>query len=118
MSLKPTEQRMDFIKGIFNTLADPREVQDSTGNLISAYAVVRPFASLKGSAGTISLLGRVDRVVTNGALGERHTLVIGGVTIDLTKAASLSLDYQEQLPRASGPGAPSKTVFLHLIGRF
>lgn len=101
-----------------NTLADPREVQDSTGNLISAYAVVRPFASLKGSAGTISLLGRVDRVVTNGALGERHTLVIGGVTIDLTKAASLSLDYQEQLPRAGGPGAPSKTVFLHLIGRF
>jgi hypothetical protein len=101
-----------------NTLADPRAVIDSTGHLVSAYAIVRPFASLAGAARSVSLVGRVDRVTTNSELGERHTLVIGGIAIDLTKAASLSLDYQEQLPRDGGPAAPGKAVFLHLIGRF
>lgn len=101
-----------------NTLADPRAVIDSAGHLVSAYAIVRPFASLAGPARSVSLVGRVDRVTTNRALRQRHTLVIGGVAIDLTRAASLSLDYQEQLPRAGGPAAPNKAVFLHLIGRF
>ena len=91
---------------------------DSAGHLVSAYAIVRPFVSLAGPARSISLVGRVDRVTTNSALSQRHTLVIGGVAIDLNKAASLSLDYQEQLPRDGGPASPSKTVFLHLIGRF
>ncbi|MCR4339157.1 MAG: hypothetical protein NUW01_04625 [Gemmatimonadaceae bacterium] len=101
-----------------NTVTEPRAIVDSTGHLVSAYAIVRPFASGAGAARSVSLVGRVDRVTTNRALGQRHTLVIGGVAIDLTKAASLSLDYQEQLPRDGGPAAPSKAVFLHLIGRF
>jgi hypothetical protein len=101
-----------------NTLTDQRAVMDSAGHLVSAYAIVRPFASVAGAARSISLLGRVDRVTTNRALGQRHTLVIGGVAADLTKATSLSLDYQEQLPRDGGPASPSKTVFLHLIARF
>jgi hypothetical protein len=101
-----------------NTLADPRAVIDSAGHLVSAYAIVRPFASLAGPTRSLSLVGRVDRVTTNRERTERHTLVIGGVAIDLTRAASLSLDYQEQLPRDGGPAAPGKAVFLHLIGRF
>lgn len=101
-----------------NTLADQRAVIDSTGHLVSAYAIVRPFASVAGGARSVSLVGRVDRVTTNEALRERHTLVIGGVAMDLTKATSLSLDYQEQLPRDGGPASPSKTMFLHLIARF
>ncbi|MGK2934075.1 MAG: hypothetical protein ACSLFE_02385 [Gemmatimonadaceae bacterium] len=101
-----------------NTIADQRAVVDSAGHLVSAYAIARPFASLAGAARSISLVGRVDRVTTNRALRQQHTLVIGGVAIDLTKAASLSLDYQEQLPRDGGPASPSKTVFLHLIARF
>lgn len=101
-----------------NTSAAPRAVIDSTGDLVSAYAVLRPFASNAGAVRKVSLMGRVDRVTTNRDRNERHTLAVGGITMDLTKSASLSLDYQEQLPRAGGPAAPSKAVFLHLIGRF
>lgn len=101
-----------------NTPADPRAVTDSSGNLVSAYAILRPFASRKNAIGTVSFLGRIDRVTTNRARNERHSFVVGGVTIDLTSSASLSLDYQEQLLHETGSAASHKTVFLHLIGRF
>lgn len=101
-----------------NTTTLPRSVIDSTGNLISAYAVLRPFTTKDGAIGTVSFVGRVDKVATNHEQKERHTFVVGGVTIDLAKSASLSLDYQEQLPHAGGPAVPNKAVFLHLIGRF
>lgn len=101
-----------------NTPAAPRAVTDSTGNLVSAYAIVRPFTSRAGVLGTVSLLGRVDNVRTNRERNERHTFIVGGVTIDLTPAASLSLDYQEQLPRAGGPAAQHKAAYVHLMARF
>lgn len=101
-----------------NTVAEPRTVVDSTGNLVSVYVMLRPFASRRGAARTASLVARVDKVTTNQELNERHTLVIGGITIGLNRSASLSLDYQEHLPRAGGPAAPSKVLFLHLIARF
>lgn len=101
-----------------NTTADPRAISDSAGSLTSAYAMVRPLMSRAGAVGTVSFIGRVDNVTTNRARKERHTLVVGGVTMDLTKSTSLSLDYQEQLPRAGSPSAPGKTLFLHLIARF
>lgn len=101
-----------------NTTVNPRVVVDSAGRIVSAYAVVRPFASNTGVARALSLVGRVDRVTTNRAKDERHTLVIAGIAADLTRATSLSLDYQEHLPSEGGPAAPSKAVFLHLIARF
>ena len=101
-----------------NTAVDPRVLVDSTGRIVSAYAVVRPFATNAGFARTLSLLGRVDRVTTNRAKDERHSLAIGGIAMDLTRATSISIDYQEQLPNDGGPAAPSKAVFLHLIARF
>lgn len=101
-----------------NTAAEPRTLVDSAGSLVSVYAVVRPFASASGAARSVSLLGRLDRVTTNRDLNQRHALVIAGAAIDLTQAASISFDYQEQLPREGGPASPSKTLFLHLIARF
>ena len=101
-----------------NTAIDPRVVVDSSGRIGSAYAVVRPFASNSGVARAFSLVGRVDKVTTNRAKNERHTLVIGGIAADLTRATTLSLDYQEQLPTEGGPAASSKALFLHLIARF
>jgi hypothetical protein len=101
-----------------NTAGDPRIVVDSTGRIVSAYAVVRPFAPSTGVTRTLSLVGRIDRVTTNRVKNERHTLVIGGIAADLTRATSISLDYQEQLPNEGGPATPAKAVFLHLIARF
>lgn len=101
-----------------NTPASPRAVVDSAGSLVSGYVAVRPFVARRGFLSGLSLIGRLDRVTANRATEAGHRFVVGGMTVDLTKAAALSLDYQEQLPRGGGGPPANKTMFLHLVARF
>ncbi|HUR92197.1 MAG TPA: hypothetical protein VMY38_05930 [Gemmatimonadaceae bacterium] len=101
-----------------NTPAIPRTVTDSAGNLTSIYTILRPFAGRAGRAGSISLVARGDRISDHRDRRYRHDLFIGGMMLDLTSSASVSLDYQEQLPRYGSPASRSRIVFLHLVGRF
>ncbi|CAN5630857.1 hypothetical protein BH23GEM1_BH23GEM1_07480 [soil metagenome] len=101
-----------------NTAALPRAVTDSAGTLESVYALLRPFARRPGRASAISLLARTDKVVNHRELRHHHNFFVGGVILDLTESASLSLDYQELLPRFGDPAPRSRVVFLHLVGRF
>ncbi|HZK77861.1 MAG TPA: hypothetical protein VFC35_03060, partial [Gemmatimonadaceae bacterium] len=97
----------------------PRAVIDSTGNLIAAYAVVRPLA-LANAASTspLSLVARFDRVTTNTRSDWKYNVVIAGLIWDLSKKASLSLDYQETTPVTGTPVTPVKTYFAHFVARF
>ncbi len=100
-----------------NTVAVPRAIVESTGNLVSAYAMARVVGGA-GSAKPVHLLARVDQVTTHRSRGDRHRLVVGGIIWDFTSAASLALDYQELLAQRGSAVSPNKTVFLHMVARF
>ncbi|MDQ3516158.1 MAG: hypothetical protein M3403_05220, partial [Gemmatimonadota bacterium] len=101
-----------------NTALSPRVVVDSSGSLISTYAVARLLRGRGKAPRQLHALARLDRVTTHRDRGDRHHLVVGGLIWDFTSAASLSLDYQEVLPERGSAAAPNKAVFMHLVARF
>ena len=101
-----------------NTAAVPRTVIDSSGNLVSAYAMARVLGGSGRGAKPLHILARVDRVTTHRAKDERHRLAIGGLVWDFTPAASLALDYQALQPLDGSRFPRNKTWFLHMVARF
>jgi hypothetical protein len=102
-----------------NTIASPRNVTDSTGRLVAAYAVLRPFGfSTPNALEPLTLLGRFDRVTVNTDTDSKYNVVIGGIAWDLSKRASVSLDYQEVTPVEGKPITATKTYFAHFVARF
>lgn len=112
-------RRRDQGESGLNTVASPRAVTDSTGDLISAYAVARPFQMMDTkSTIPLGLVARLDRVKPNTATNMTYDTFIGGVLWDLSKKTSLSLDYQQQIPRNGSTAAMSKTFFVHWVANF
>ena len=101
-----------------NTLAVPRSVIDSSGSLVSAYAMARILGGSGRGAKPLHLLARLDQVTTHQAKDDRHRLAIGGLVWDFTSAASLALDYQKLQPLEGSPVPRNKTWFIHLMARF
>lgn len=101
-----------------NTPASPRTVIDSTGTVVSGYAVVRPLPARGSAPHPLSLLFRLDRVTTNTSTDASYDFVIGGLIWDFSSKFSLSLDYQEASPREGVTVAATKTWFAHVVVRF
>ena len=102
-----------------NTIAAPRVEIDSTGRLLSGFAVVKPFQIFNDkSTFPLGFVGRWDRFKPNTDLPGYINIVIGGLTWDLNKKSALSLDYQEQTPHEGALIAATKTYFLHLVANF
>ncbi|MBA3341654.1 MAG: hypothetical protein H0T48_07445 [Gemmatimonadaceae bacterium] len=106
--------RMDEGETGLNSAGSPRNVTDSTGRLISGYAIVRPLSAQS----RFGLIGRFDRVITNTFTDARYNLIIAGMTWDFSKRASLALDYQETTPVEGAPVTPVKAYFAHFVARF
>lgn len=102
-----------------NTIVSPRGVADSTGRLLSAYAVIKPFQIADaGSTIPLGIVARFDNVKPNTATDVHYNVFIGGLTWDLSKKSAISLDYQEQTPNG-GPIVPAtKTYYLHWVANF
>ncbi|HEY8164140.1 MAG TPA: hypothetical protein VIF83_01175 [Gemmatimonadaceae bacterium] len=100
-----------------NTFVFPRVVTDSTGRLISGYAIAHPFPAGNVLA-PLGVLGRYDRVTQNADIGSRYEVVIAGLLWDVNKKVSLSADYQENTPRKLSTITPTRTWFLHAVARF
>jgi hypothetical protein len=102
-----------------NTPAAPRVVVDSTGRLLSGFALVQPFTLLDtASRVPLTVLVRVDRFEPDIDTEGTTRFVIAGLVWPLTRRASIALDYQEQLPRGGATSAVSKTYFLHAVASF
>ena len=101
-----------------NTAASPRSVIDSTGTLISGYALVRPFAPSGARPHPLTLMARWDRINANTDSDRRYEVVIAGLIWDLSSRTSFSLDYQENNPLEGAPIVPAKTWFAHFVARF
>lgn len=102
-----------------NTVLSPRVESDSTGRLISGFTILKPFAILNDkSTFPLGLLARWDRFKPNREAAPYSNIVIAGLTWDVNKRTSLSLDYQEQTPHGGPVVAPAKTYFLHLVANY
>lgn len=106
--------RIDEGETGLNSADSPRNVTDSTGRLISGYAIVRPVSAQS----RLGLVARFDRVITNTVTDASYNLIIAGLTWDFSKRASLALDYQETTPVEGTPITPVKTYFAHFVARF
>jgi hypothetical protein len=111
--------RKDARETGLNTIASPRAEVDSTGRLIAGFAVIKPF-QLVGDLSSLplGLIARYDRFKPSTASPGYVNTVIGGLSWDLNKKSSLSLDYQEQTPRDGAIAAATKTYFLHMVASF
>ncbi|MEP6691123.1 MAG: hypothetical protein ABJD07_08190 [Gemmatimonadaceae bacterium] len=114
-------------EGGANTFANPRTVAEANGQLISAFAIVRPFewadAKQKSQFG---VLGRIDQYKpnTNSSSTSTNTsssydrFIIGGVFWELTPKVTLSLDYQGRTPQSGSSNVDQTTYFLHWVANF
>ena len=108
---------------------DEREQADTTidleplvstheNSLLSAHTVVRPFAFANAAtAWPVSLVARIDRRADRDTDTESDFRVLG-VGYDLTRKASVWLDWQSLQPRGDSATPDTKTWFLHAIVNF
>jgi hypothetical protein len=101
-----------------NTVLAPAVEVDSTGRLLSGFAVVKPFQLLTSSTLPLGLIARWDGFKPNTSTDGFVNTIIGGLTFDLNKKSALSLDYQEVTPHSGAIAAATKTYFLHLVANF
>jgi hypothetical protein len=109
-----------------NTGASPRVVVDSTGHLASGFAVLKPLALFDTAYSRFGLVGRYDKVTTNTNSNAAYHVFIGGLIFDLSRRASVSFDYQEQLSdknvvvnNVTTLTTPAlKTWFFHVVANF
>jgi hypothetical protein len=118
-----------------NTVASSRGLSETTGRVLSAFTVVRPFAFTSASGkSAFGLVARYDRVTPTAATtsviiggtapstANAYHTVIAGLFVDLSQKAQLALDYQESLASANGlsnaPPAQAKGYYAHFVVNF
>ena len=112
-------QRTDEGEVGSNTLASPRVLVDSTGTVLSAFAIARPLEWLSpGRTSRLGLLGRYDRFRFDEDAGPASQLIIAGLIWDLDRRLQLAADFQQLLPRDGAAGTDTKTWFLHAVATF
>lgn len=112
-------QRVDDIETGLNTVVVSRAVTGRTGNLVSAFALVRPF-EIKSTRkrSPFGLLGRFDSFDGNNdqptsAANPESKFVVVGAFWDLNARSTFALDYQELKTTGAAATFPTKTLFLH-----
>ena len=102
-----------------NTPASPRTVSTTEGELLSAYAVARPFAGRRSSAiAPLGFVARVDRFRPDRDADGDVRYVVGGVLWDLSSKVSVAADYQEQLAHDGAAASPSQVWYFHVVAAF
>jgi hypothetical protein len=87
-----------------------------TGNLISAFAFVRPLGP--ASQSPWSVLFRVDNVEPDDSKTGNQRRYIAGTTWDFSSRTSVTLDVQTLSFLNGLSGTNTRTYFLHFIANF
>ncbi|MDQ2665416.1 MAG: hypothetical protein M3Z05_05340 [Gemmatimonadota bacterium] len=115
-----------------NTVASPVSATETTGQLLSAYTVIRPLAFANESGKSpFGVVARYDHVkptssttgfATAPSTDNAYHTVVAGLFWDLSQKAQLALDYQESLASSNAlsnaPPAPAKAYFAHFVVNF
>ena len=95
---------------------------DTTGRVLAAYVVARPMQWIGGgSTSPLGVVLRYDEIKPSTSNALNYALWIAGLTWDLSKKASVSLDYQEQDVRDGTAASPTKylstprAVYMHVL---
>jgi hypothetical protein len=81
--------------------------------------VLAPPAVARGSASSpLKLLFRYDHVKPDRTAPAHARFVIAGIGFDLSRRASLWVDYQNQDPMSGSDAVDVKTLFVHGIVNF
>lgn len=101
---------------------------DTTGHIASGFAILKPLALFDSAynASRVGLLARYDNVTENTNTDVAYHVFIGGLIFDLSRRASFSIDYQEQLSDnnlvvngVTTLATPAlKTWFFHVVANF
>lgn len=113
-------QRQDGGETGANTPVSPRALIDSTGRLMSAYVVAKPFRVMDAKSGIpLGIVARYDQITPNTSVsGLKYHVFIGGLTWDLSNKSAISVDYQEQIPSGAQIVPTQKTWFMHWVANF
>jgi hypothetical protein len=84
-------------EGGANTAASPRTYSEIDGTISSAFVIARTPVRMGGRT-PLGIVTRYDRVVPDRDRDDRYHFLISGLLYDLTTRATLSVNYQEQLP--------------------
>lgn len=96
-----------------------RLAYDSTGQVLSAYTVIKPFALMKSDmAQPLGVVFRWDRVKANNDFDPHYTFVVAGLSWDLNPKTAFSVDYQEQMPKDGSIAPTLKTYYFHVRADF
>lgn len=123
-------QRKDESETGANTTASPRAVHDSTGRVLSGFAIARPLEWFDASQkSNFSLVGRWDRFTPNTSptspnytgTTPAYNYYVLGAAYDMTQRMTFTLDYQNQSPTSfpaptstNVRGTPQQsTIYLH-----
>ncbi|HKP15535.1 MAG TPA: hypothetical protein VJT85_05705, partial [Gemmatimonadaceae bacterium] len=115
-----------------NTALSPRVEVTSTGQLLSGFTVVRPFAfSNETGKSPFGLVGRYDHVkptvsttgfATPPSSSNAYHFLVGGMFYDVSQRAQIALDYQEALASdndlSTAPPGQSKGYYAHFVINF
>jgi hypothetical protein len=107
-------QRIDQTESGQNTPASPRVVTKTTGELIDAFALIRPlqFADPKAKPSVGAIL-RWDRFKPDKDVSAHNEFYILGAFWEPTPKTALALDYQLQTPESGSTTPRQATWFLH-----
>ena len=94
-------------------------VSDRTGRVFSTYAIVRPllFGSSRATS-PFSVIARFDDYRPNADVAAGSRFTVAGVTYEINRRLSLTLDHQAQYPWGGTTGVDTKVWFAHVIANF
>lgn len=105
-----------------NTGASPAGVESRGATLASAFMMLRPMALVRPAGpAPLGIVLRYDHLDADTSVPGYARYVAGGVTYDVAPGISLSLDYQEVLPRAGQAptrGTQRQVYSVHLRADF
>lgn len=90
-------RRHDGTESGANTIASARTTAATDGSLKSVYTIVHPFARADGTPTRLGFVARYDVATPDLKVSGTAHFADGGVLFDLSKRASIAMDYQEQL---------------------
>lgn len=97
-------RRRSEIESGANTPASPVTTTTRTGELLGAFAIVRPLAFVDSAARSpFAVVLRYDHDDANTAVAGYTRYIVAGVTYDLTRDIAVGLDYQETMPQDGQP---------------
>jgi hypothetical protein len=112
-------QRWDVVESADTTRDLAPAGTERSGRVISLHTTIRPMAFSKSTPQwPVALVLRADHIKPNIDTDAYARSYIAGLSWEFNRRTSVTLDYQNQMPKAGSTAADNKVYFLHLIAGF